>query len=342
LLLKDSYRSFTSSVDNIISFYNDSKKGGTLDIVLNDDIRKQDSNCIHYSDGANEVFVLTTPIYISNSTADILKGYAATTNQFSYDGTKIGTNYTTIPSGNITMQKEDDIYIDCNPTGESNETIAQYSVPINSAYSNEKQSIDYANTAVHFALIAVGFIASYVIVPPFYKFIVIDKIVKLVTTNETAVHKRIKSADILITILVFVIFVSLLSSNFTSWALFILVFFGLHASIISMNKLYTTFMTVYKDDGSQYPNSPYTYSAADEKIKVMDYVNDFGEFLIHILTFIFTNCLIPILALWIILIVILIIVWAVGQISSLNMLISSMLVLFGIPVIVPIFVLVTK
>jgi len=109
-------------------------------IILNNLIPEQD-NCIVYNSDSNPrkpVFVFTTPIQVNESTAGELKNYISTTSLFNVNAP---TRYTIIPKANIIKQKEDEIYIDCNPAGVSDQEIQTYNVPINSEYTNEKTKL---------------------------------------------------------------------------------------------------------------------------------------------------------------------------------------------------------
>ena len=91
-----------------------------------------------------DVIVFGKPIRIK-SASNIFESMSGTTLSF-LGSNQTSTSFTkrTIIDSSVSYKGgEDQIYIDCNPTGESNDTIATYNVPINSEYTNELQEEEY-------------------------------------------------------------------------------------------------------------------------------------------------------------------------------------------------------
>lgn len=76
----------------------------------------------------------------------------------------------------MSSNKEDDIYIDCSPTGESAENIATYNVPINSEYTKDAKKLDLMRTLLNLCLALIILIITYFTIPRLYKYGIIDPI----------------------------------------------------------------------------------------------------------------------------------------------------------------------
>ena len=69
-------------------------------------------------------------------------------------------------------QVDNDIYIDCKPTGVSEEEIATYNIPINSGLSNDMQNSSFIHLCSNFALFALILVAAYIGIPGLYRVLV--------------------------------------------------------------------------------------------------------------------------------------------------------------------------
>jgi hypothetical protein len=240
----------SNDIDNIYFLLSDANSV-SANVVLNNLIPTQ-NNCIIYDSGSDQrkpVFIFTTPIQVNASTAAEIKTYIKTTTLFNINAP---TRYTIIPKANILKQQDDEIYIDCNPTGESDENIQTYNVPINSAYSDQKNNMDFMKTTINFFTFIVGLAFCYFAVPQLYKAIVVDKAILFHDKYSSSVPNiwvRIRSADLWLTLTMMCVFLSLLiigfqTSNYTyiTTALFICVFYGLSFSILQNSKMDGEFM----------------------------------------------------------------------------------------------------
>lgn len=243
----------TNDIDNIFYLNSSTSSAISTDIVLNNIIPSQ-SNCIVYNsknNSKNTVFLFTTPIKVNASTAATVKSYLTKTDLFSISAPTV---YNVIPSNNITVQKDEEIYIDCNPSGVSNTDIATYNIPINSELSQEKQDMDYMKTTVNFFVFIVGLAFCYFAIPTMYKTIVVDNAIlfnKKYSPEVPDVWKRIRSADIWLTLIVCAMFLTMLilgfkESNYLyiTAGLFICIFYGLSFSILQNSKMDKEFMTL--------------------------------------------------------------------------------------------------
>ncbi len=97
-------------------------------------------------------------------------------------------------SANTPMKKgfDNEVYIDCQPTGESDETIQAYSIPINSEYSGAKSTIDLMRSSINLLMFLIISITAYFVLPSIYKKIVVDKI-NTSYPEPSAKGKRVES-----------------------------------------------------------------------------------------------------------------------------------------------------
>lgn len=274
----------TNDIDNIFYLLNDTNSVSSS-VILNNVIPTQ-KNCIVYnSDNNNQktVFIFTTPLMVNSDTATSISTFIKTTKLFNIDAP---THYSIIPGTNITKQEDEEIYIDCNPTGVSNTDIQTYNIPINSELSREKQDMDYMKTTVNFFVFIVGLAFCYFAVPKMYKTIVIDNSILFNKKYPQTIYNvwhRIRSADIWITLIISAFFLTMLilgfkESNYIyiTTGLFICVFYGLSFSIIQNSKMDKDFMTLRN---SQYTiPMPYVETAADAEPE--DYFNIKDYFLL--------------------------------------------------------------
>jgi hypothetical protein len=194
---------------------------------------------------ANLVFIFLNPIKVSKASA----------NWFSQRST----------DSTLLFAVENEIYIDCNPAGVSNETISTYNLPINSELMDSKQQMDFMKTSVNFFIFIIGTLLAYFGMPLLYKKVVIDSVEKLANIDEkklpeSGVLTRIRSMDIFISLIVFIGIIFCFVTGFTkddfkslSTGLFLLVLFALSVAIIQSKKSNGSFDTErikYKDGKS--------------------------------------------------------------------------------------------
>lgn len=222
-----------------------------------------------------DVIVFGKPIRIK-SASNIFENMSGTTLSFlgSNQTSNKFTKQTIIDSSVSYKGGEDQIYIDCNPTGESNDTIATYNVPINSEYTNESGKINFQNSSTNMVIISVFVIIAYFFVPYMYKLLVINKIIKLTikngdddrlkmpdpdlinSTNQDHINKfysgerRLQSADIVIVIIILLLFVYMLITGFmlNNWimvtsAIYFILFSMFGVMSVMINRLFKEYMS---------------------------------------------------------------------------------------------------
>ena len=314
LLQKSGNSTAKNDIDNIVfnNSASENDKKETIKLKLNGLI--QTSNCISYSTGYNIIIVFTKPITINSNTATSIQKYPSMSSLFA-NKPKDNTSYNIINKtsglgGSAIGKKDDDeIYIDCKPTGASNEDIATYNVPINSEYTQDAQKLDFMKTTINLCMVIIFLLLTYFLVPFGYKMVVIDNVNKFINEDKdnykSEVEKvgvpvdrfvRIRSADTLLTIISSMIFTYLLYTGIKKndfdmilLSLYFALIYGLSFSMIQFSKTSIDFMRTklmsavsgkFNIQGSLYP---------DEKVdkEPPNYFQggDFGMFIIKSLKY---------------------------------------------------------
>lgn len=189
------------------------------DITLNDMIPRQ-TNCKYYYTSDYSVYFFDQPIEINTEpTIDNDPSGLST-----YVNETTGITYELIPQANISMQSDDDIYIDCSPTGASQEELDTYAVPINSRMNSDlgQKRMEEMITNFFFFMILVGI--AYFVSPSLYKMFIVDYIllkfyVDGVNRNQISanpilmLHSYRKALDILVLGFCVVLFCLLMGTN---------------------------------------------------------------------------------------------------------------------------------
>ena len=255
---------------------------------LSSDIPTQ-THSIHYVDKTNHIFVFTNPIEVNKDTAKFFKtNLSLKSKLFSIYPTDDSTNKTIFygsetillndtPSNtdgfrlmegideDDNVEETNDIWIDCSPTGESDDTVqALRDIPVDSEYSNHKEQIDGFKMTVHFFMFTLIVLLAFFMVPKLYKAIIVDFFNTLANNSENSVHRKIFDADLVIII----IFLVNLVVAFTSINIYYIIFISSIAitgyALIQFSKTQTEFMTTngrsanytaeakFKPDGATY------------------------------------------------------------------------------------------
>jgi hypothetical protein len=230
-------------------------------IILNSSISKANKYIV-YNDGPGKlVMINSNPIMIVDNTTAYVTTYDTTTTLFSINAPNV---YKVIDGINITIRKENDIYIDCQPTGISDEEVSTYNIPLLSETSNQKQNLDFMKMTVNFVIFIVILIVASFGIPVLYKAVVINKVIQLVgigknNENVEKGHIRIKTIDFFIFLFFTILILSIFgygkeNGDYNSFmvCLFLSVFYILSSVLISVKKQDNNFMTFDKKDLS-YP-----------------------------------------------------------------------------------------
>lgn len=265
-----------NTLDNLIKQYELPEEEQKKKIKFNLNEYIKNGNCITYDNGSNKVIVFTSPINV-NISGDVIKKYSKTSSLFNFypldqktysiinELSKVGGMDKT-QSG---KKKDNDIYIDCTPTGEQADKIVTYNVPINSEYTSDAGKLNFMKTTIHLCMVLMFIILVYFLVPIVYKGIIIDNINKFIEPKEGKFTQdefkiapnygnkkivntfvRIRSVDITLTTIFLLIFVALIYEGYSVkdnfdmilYALYFAIFFGLAFATVQFNKNSLEFM----------------------------------------------------------------------------------------------------
>ena len=220
----------------------------TIEVGFDSLIPKQDG-CIVYENNGNKVCVFSTPIKINTASAKKINDNFGIPTMFEKSPTE-GESYSVVPGNYISKRDAEEIYIDCSPTGASEEEQNTYNIPINSKMATESQESDFMKTTVNYGIFVLAMLVSYVTVPLLYKNLVIDGSAIAFTSDDTARFERIRMADIILGFSMFVLTTTLISTGASSddyklmsAGIFTFVFSILSYGLIQIKKTDLTFMT---------------------------------------------------------------------------------------------------
>jgi len=278
-----------NSLDNLVRMVNNKlQPEQTFDLSS---VIPEQTHSIHYVDGENHIFVFTNPIEINKDTANFFKTkLAPKTKLFSIYPTNESSNKTLFyGSETIVLKKpqktkdnktktgddvdtkeegfriiegidnDDDIYIDCSPTGESDETIKAYKIPIDSEYSDHKNQIDGFKMITHFFMFILITLLSFFTIPKLYKNIIVDRFNKTSDVKEKR-HTKIFNADWAIWIIFILnLILGIFASTFSIYYIMFMCSFAIASyALIQFNKTRAEFMTTDSVDSTYASNAGFS------------------------------------------------------------------------------------
>lgn len=281
-----------SDIDTII----DLKDSDALNasIVLNSYIPRANKYIVYndINNNNNLVMVSTSPILVVDNTSTFVSRYDSTTTLFNKNAP---TKYSIIDGINITMRKEEDIYIDCQPTGVSDEDVSTYNIPLLSETSNQKQQLDFMKSTVNFVIFIFILIIASFGVPILYKGIVINKVIEFFGQSKEVGdvyklpgYRRIKTIDIFIFAFFAILILSIFgygkeNGDYNSFmvCLFLSIFYILSSVLISVKKQDDSYMTL-KGKTLSYPTEKDEENKDEDNLikSIIQYidVSDIGSF----------------------------------------------------------------
>lgn len=154
-------------------------------IVLNDFITPQ-SGCISYESTKDNVkstvFVFTTPIPINSVSKEIIQNCTSAEEKFLAYPAGTG-DYLVLPTTSISLPDPDQIYINCNPTGESSDTVSNYLYPVDSAGGAEQDARSAMYTMHLFAVFMMVSVGVVAFVPGIYQMTLLTWALSATTDN---------------------------------------------------------------------------------------------------------------------------------------------------------------
>ena len=178
-----------NDVDNIVDFIASNSTGnGSITTILQQTLNIQTSGFKYTNNNKDSVLVFTNPINIGSSTNTFLSKFSPLKSDkktvyipdFLLPVVPPSSNAVKLTSDNILISGDDNIYMDCQPTGASADEIKAYSVPINSEYTTNASKIEAMSFVVQVTIIFAIMTTSYLLVPKVYKWFIIDNVNKFV------------------------------------------------------------------------------------------------------------------------------------------------------------------
>lgn len=285
----------SNDLDKLLNMYKNNQNSLTFN--LNKTIPSQDFCVVYKPSKSVTTMVFATPIYLNKNSYDIFidrKNKILVNNLFD----KYNDNYLVLPKANISQRGEEEIYIDCTPTGESADTIATYNVPIQSEYTRDWGKLDFMKTTIQLLLVFILLLTTYFGVPIMYKRVVVDNINRLISNEIHSIQskggriyagKQIRNITIDRILLIFsslIIGFSFMFSvtsknyNYIQYTVYLFIFGILSLAIIAFNKSSGYFKEGYinKDlfDFEKYNQRDVNSKTWDD---IMKFVGDTAAFL---------------------------------------------------------------
>lgn len=212
-------------------------------------------NYIYYEDTTtkNIVIIYLTPILVKSSNANKINNFVSEPPHGIF---RINPPDQYTKGENPINPDNDDIYIDCNPTGVSEEEIKTYSLPIFSEMTGAKGQLDFMKTTVNFFVFVILIGLVYFTMPMLYKSIVIDIVKKDAAVDKNGQCTRIKSIDYFISLLFLLTIITCFFKGFSSdqtelltTGLFLFVIYILSFVLIQSKKINDWKDCTSKDEG---------------------------------------------------------------------------------------------
>lgn len=175
-----------NEIDNVINFVTSTPdSANVLSTSINFSIPKQTLAYQYNNKIGNTIIVFCEAIGINTKSQDILKDFDSTgpTDDKLLPAWLVQnpTNAFKLVEQNITIGTDDNVYMECIPTGISKEDIKAYTVPINSQYTEEASKIEFMSSTVRFTFLVFFVLILYALFPTFW-----STIYKIINPSEKA------------------------------------------------------------------------------------------------------------------------------------------------------------
>jgi len=196
LIKEELVKTTDNSIDKIINLVEGKSDYNEISVAIKDNIPTQ-THCFHYEDNNNHVFVYTNPISVKKNAASFFKNKLASKTKLfniypahddkivSHQLIKLGGKEGFV-SKTTTIQEaaEGEIYIDCQPAGESDETVQALNVPLHSGYAESKTKMDAFKSIIHFLVFIIIAVISVFGGSSLYKNLIIDMINNTISNDN--------------------------------------------------------------------------------------------------------------------------------------------------------------
>lgn len=271
-----------NDIDNLINAY--SKQTNNVYFSLNKTIPEQDF-CVVYTSSDKTVLVFTNPIYLNPDSYKFIREKITNSNLNLFP--EFNAYYAVLKKANISQRGEEEIYIDCSPTGESAEKIASYNVPINSEYTRDWGKLDFMKMTIQLLMVFIFIIIAYFGFPVMYKIVIVDNIRVLLKDKEPKDRyiRNIIIDNILLFTTALIFMYTLLygvafeNYDYVMYAVYFFIFSGLCVSIILFNKSSIYFKDEYIKTGLEYYQQKMVEYATDLLKGAGTFAADTGGFI---------------------------------------------------------------
>lgn len=243
----------SNPLDDIIAMKMNGSPAKISNFILNSIIPQQiNAGSFIYKDTmnpTNTVVLFLNPIIISPATSSTVSVLLSSDGDGDTPLFSIRAPLVQEQSNNISNQPsadDENIYIDCNPSGESNETIQTYNLPIKSDLLGNKNQMDVMKTSLNFFMFMFLVLIVYIAVPKLYKKIVIDGANKFFKENSGVITSpliRIRSIDMWLSFIIIFTCYILFKDGFEgdkfdslSTGMYLVLIFGLSVILIQSYK----------------------------------------------------------------------------------------------------------
>lgn len=238
--LKEDTTGAVNNIDALISMSSDSEQGNSNELHIGKNLPQNNDNtkssAVSYNSNNNKVVINFLPASINTDSVNIVKDltydmsdhFLGTSEDLTKDKTGITDNYivhgmtSVVNANNVdptssensnnipSMGPNSDYYLDCNPAGESKDTIATYNIPINSEYTKGATMTQASQTFMNFIVFGVIIGAAYAVIPQIYFLIVYETFIKNAYAGEASNATRKADAVRLFDISLIIILVAFL------------------------------------------------------------------------------------------------------------------------------------
>ena len=176
--------SSSSTIGTSISNYVNAKINANTTFNIDKDLPDNENiGAKKYIDGTNTVIVLDSTINVVDTNKYLSENDDSNSDSILFKGT-IPFLQTPNNAKTVQLYQDNQIYIDCNPSGESAETIAAYNVPINSEYAKNEGKMNYERQAMYSGVFAIALVLIYFIVPWWYRTYVVESVINWMDTQS--------------------------------------------------------------------------------------------------------------------------------------------------------------
>lgn len=175
-----------NEIDKIINFVgNTTASANVLSTSIGYSIPPQTMAGVYLDKYGSVVIVFNQPILINSKSKEMLNKFDSTGPN---DAKSLPVWLNNNPSGalllssnNIKTTDEENVYMECIPTGISKEDIKAYTVPINSQYTEDASKIEFMSSTVRFTFLVFFVLILYALFPTLW-----STIYKIINPSETA------------------------------------------------------------------------------------------------------------------------------------------------------------